>query len=165
MEHLKIEAISIQKLLENALTPFQIYSNGQLQIETTFQPGLPETVYWDERQIELLLHILVENSIDALEGKGRIQIELRTSPEVKNVEQPWIEIRISDNGPGIPRQYQDKIFEPHFSTKEDGSGLGLAFAQSIVQQHGGEIQFFSGENLGTVFVVKLPTVVKNKLSE
>ncbi len=111
-------------------------------------------------RIYLLLHILIENSLDALKGKGKIEIEVNPVSYSNIPDDHFIEIRISDNGPGIPPEHQEKIFEPHFSSKKEGTGLGLAFAKHIVQQHGGKIEFFSVPSSGTVFVITLPIVVK-----
>ncbi len=156
LEKPKIEGIAIEQFIDNALTPFQLYNNEFMHIEIKIDSGVPKTVYWDKRQIEILLHIIIENSIDALQGKGEIIVEVRPSPEIRDEELPWIEFRIQDNGPGIPEEIQSKIFEPHFSTKKEGSGLGLSFAKHIVEQHHGKISFFSTPNAGTVFIVLLP---------
>ncbi|NOX90007.1 MAG: hypothetical protein GXO77_13385 [Calditrichaeota bacterium] len=159
LEQLNICAINLQNLLRQCLEPFAMYTNDFLRIRYAFDPHLPQTVYWDERQIELLLHIIIENSLDALKGSGEINIEVKPSAKFKAVREPWIEIRVQDNGPGISEKYLSKIFEPHFSTKKEGSGMGLAFAKHIVQQHGGQIDFYSEINFGTVFVLSLPSVV------
>jgi len=63
---------------------------------------------------------------------------------------------IGDTGPGIPEELRGKIFEPFFSTKEEGIGLGLPIAQRIVEEHGGEIRVESSAGKGTVFIVSLP---------
>ncbi len=156
LEKPNIEEIVIEQFIDNVLHPFQLYNNEFMHIEIKLAPGVPKTVYWDKRQIEILLHIVIENSIDALQGQGIINIEVRPSPEIRNEELPWIEFRIQDNGPGIPEEIQSKIFEPHFSTKKEGSGLGLSFAKHIVEQHHGQISFFSSPNAGTVFIIVLP---------
>jgi len=71
-----------------------------------------------------------------------------------------IEIRVSDNGSGIPQKVLDKIFQPFFTTKPTGSGtgLGLSLAYDIVKAHGGEIQVESKEGEGSEFVILLPVV-------
>jgi|GEM_PF-2688845 signal transduction histidine kinase len=156
LEMLKIDEIDIVKFVENVLIPFQLYNNELMHIKINIEAGVPKTVYWDKRQIEILLHIIIENAIDALQGKGEIIIEVRPSPEIRNEVLPWVEFRIQDNGPGIPEKIQSKIFEPHFSTKKEGSGLGLSFAKHIVEQHHGKISFYSSPNTGSVFIVILP---------
>jgi len=156
LDHLQIEEIPLQQICNQCIEHFYNFRNEYLSIHTEYANNLPQKVFWDERQIELLIHIIVENAIDALKGHGEIRLTLNPSAKVLNTDQPYIELRISDNGPGIPDKFKDKIFEPHFSTKQEGTGMGLVFAKHIVQQHGGTIEFFSTENSGTVFVITLP---------
>jgi signal transduction histidine kinase len=71
----------------------------------------------------------------------------------------WAEIRISDTGPGIPKEIRDRIFDPFFTTKEvgKGSGQGLAISHSvIVKKHGGTIGFETEINQGTTMIIRLP---------
>ena len=69
-----------------------------------------------------------------------------------------IEIRIRDNGPGIPKNIIDKIFQPFFTTKPtgQGTGLGLSLSYDIVKAHGGEIKVETKENEGTAFTIQIP---------
>ena len=69
---------------------------------------------------------------------------------------PFVEIGIRDTGPGMSGDIKAKIFEPFFSTKEEGIGLGLPIAQRIVEEHGGEIRVESSPGEGTIFTVVLP---------
>ncbi len=159
LEKLNVSEIELCNLIMHSVAPFEFFKNEQLKIEFTIDPNLPEHVYWDERQIELLLHILIENAIDALQGKGTINIRVKPADHARNFKQPWIEFRILDDGSGIPKEIKDKIFEPHFSTKAEGSGMGLAFAKHIVLQHQGEIEVISEKNEGTLFIVRLPVKI------
>ncbi|MFA5780412.1 MAG: ATP-binding protein [Elusimicrobiota bacterium] len=81
-----------------------------------------------------------------------------SQPRLKTIEEPdFIEISFKDTGIGIPKENLSRLFEPFFTTRKDGSGLGLSVSYGIVKQHGGEITVFSdGENKGAEFVVKLP---------
>ena len=69
------------------------------------------------------------------------------------------ELRISDSGPGIPTELRDKIFRLYFTTKEQGSGIGLAMSFRIVQLHDGTIDFTSEPGKGTTFLIRLPIAV------
>jgi len=85
-------------------------------------------------------------------GKGRIVVSTRCDGE-------WAEIRVADDGPGIPKALQDKVFEPFFTTKEvgQGTGQGLAIARAvIVKKHGGRIALSSEEGKGATFIIRLP---------
>ncbi|HGY56833.1 MAG TPA: hypothetical protein ENK44_14090 [Caldithrix abyssi] len=157
LEIIQPEQVSLQSIYLSCSEHFKLYQTDALKLNFHLDQKLPIEVYWDRRQIELLLHIIVENAIDALNGKGTIEVQIRPSAEVLSTELPYIEFRISDDGPGIPKELHEKIFEPHFSTKKEGSGMGLVFAKQIVKQHGGSINFFSGKNSGTVFVITLPS--------
>ncbi len=74
------------------------------------------------------------------------------------LQPPFVQINISDNGPGIPQGLIDKIFQPFFTTKPtgQGTGLGLSLAYDIIQAHGGNIQVLSNKNSGTEFIIQLP---------
>ena len=69
----------------------------------------------------------------------------------------WVEISVSDTGPGIPPDVRARIFEPFFTTKREGTGLGLATAHRIIQGHGATLDVESDPGKGTVFRVRLPT--------
>ena len=99
---------------------------------------------------ELTVTNLVINAAQALSGKGRIDVEVRA-------ETAAIAITVTDDGPGIPADVLPRIFEPLFTTKDTGYGLGLASCREIVEHiHGGEISCESTPGSGTTFVVKLP---------
>jgi predicted CoA-binding protein len=93
---------------------------------------------------------IIDNSVDAMDGKG--QITLRTQQQGD-----WIVVEIEDTGPGIPEEIQSKIFSPFFTTKPvgKGTGLGLNISYKIIQKHGGEIKVFSQPGK-TRFQVCLP---------
>jgi len=73
-------------------------------------------------------------------------------------EGKYIEISVKDSGSGIPEKYLEKIFDPYFTTKDKGSGLGLATSYSIIRNHGGLIDVKSGMGKGTTFYIYLPAV-------
>jgi len=115
-------------------------------------PELQE-VNIDQRQLRQALINLIRNAMEAARSvgdkTGELFIETRAETEV-------IQIHIQDNGPGIPKEKEDKIFDPFFSTKEEGSGLGLPLTQQIIVGHGGEIVCESEEGKGTRFIISLP---------
>jgi two-component system sensor histidine kinase FlrB len=67
-----------------------------------------------------------------------------------------LEIRVRDNGPGVPREYRERIFEPFFTSRPDGTGLGLAVVRSVARAHGGDVVLETGSDTGACFVVHLP---------
>lgn len=111
---------------------------------------------------EMLKHVLLNlflNAIQAIEKQGSIEIETKNSEIFLREEglRPAVEIRFSDDGIGIPADVLEKIFDPLFTTKESGSGLGLASVHRIVQMHGGLIHAESGDGGKTIFTVLLPS--------
>ncbi|WP_278975185.1 PAS domain-containing sensor histidine kinase [Nitrosopumilus sp.] len=110
---------------------------------------LPEndvTLNCDRRKIEGVMSNLINNAVHALDGQGEIDISLSLDSE-------FVTIKVKDSGPGIPDENMEKIFEPMFTTKNTGTGLGLVICKSIVEQHGGNI---SVSNNPTTFTIKLP---------
>ncbi len=150
------EKVPIKPFIKGLLQHFSSFRNDVMTIKVVFGKDLPEELLLDIRQTEMLLHILIENAIDALKGRGKIEIHLDLVQCLQDPQKQSLEIKVTDNGPGIPVEYQDKIFEPHFSLKTEGTGMGLVFAKHIVQQHGGLIEFKS--SIGTSFIVLLPLI-------
>jgi signal transduction histidine kinase len=96
---------------------------------------------------------IVTNAIEAVQPlSGKVEIATRTSPEKEEV---WI--AVADNGPGIPPEELTKIFQAFYSTKgQRGTGLGLAAAKKIIEEHRGRIALRSKVGEGATFVIKLP---------
>jgi two-component system, NtrC family, nitrogen regulation sensor histidine kinase NtrY len=113
-------------------------------------------VYADKTQLNRLFTNLLQNALEACHNQDVCVISL--SEELKD---DYIQIRISDNGEGIPEQMQSKIFIPNFTTKSSGTGLGLAMSKTIVEQARGRIWFETIEDEGTVFFVELPVYTEN----
>ena len=108
----------------------------------------------DKHRISQILTNLVINAIDAMDGKG--SIEIRTDL-VKKREVCYCRISIKDSGKGISVQEGQQIFTPYYTSKESGTGLGLPIIERIVTDHGGAIWFDSAEGTGSTFYVDLPT--------
>jgi len=132
--------------------------NGNLTIERA--KPLPEIQADPEQLKEAFVNIVV-NACEAMGSGGYITIK---------EEEKFIDsgnraalIRISDNGPGIPKRIQGKIFEPFFTTKEEGSGLGLSIVERIIQEHGGTLAVESDEGEGTSFIIMLPITSQKEL--
>jgi signal transduction histidine kinase len=111
----------------------------------------PVSVTGDPVLLEWALEVLVKNAVDALAGRGgRIAILARRRAEGGGV------VTVADDGPGIPRDLRTRIFEPGFSTKESGWGIGLSLARRIVEEnHGGSLRLASSER-GATFEIILP---------
>jgi len=113
------------------------------------QINLPEddiSLKCDSRKIEGVLSNLINNAVQAIDGHGEVDVEISSDSENMT-------LLIKDSGPGIPEKDLEKVFEPMFTTKKTGTGLGLVICKSIVEQHGGTI---SASNKPTTFTVVLP---------
>ena len=118
-------------------------------VTTEFDPAMP-TIMARNGELYQVWTNLIDNAIDALEGMGKINIRTRRDREIA-------EIKVEDNGPGIPAEIVSQIFEPFFTTKQEGlgTGLGLEIVQRIISQHGGAISVESRPGT-TRFTVRLP---------
>jgi two-component system NtrC family sensor kinase len=129
-----------------------------VRLEPLLAASLP-TIMGDRDRLETVLLNLINNGIDAVSARGGTGC-VRVETSVIEMEgQPWVEIRVADNGPGIPSANIDRVFDPFFSTKPagQGTGLGLFLTYGIVSDHRGRIEVKNGET-GAVFTVVLPTV-------
>jgi signal transduction histidine kinase len=95
-----------------------------------------------------LLNVL-SNAIEAMPEGGRVKVAVRLADT-------RCEIRVTDTGPGIPKEVQERIFDPYFTTKDKGSGIGLAFTRRTMQLHGGAVTVDSEAGRGTTMVLSLP---------
>jgi two-component system NtrC family sensor kinase len=132
------------KILENE---FRLH---HIKIEKHLSDDLRETML-DENQIEQVFVNLLLNAVQAIEEKGVITVTSRMN---QNREKALIEI--TDTGSGIAPENLEKIFEPFFSTKPKGTGLGLAVSYAIVKNHGGDITALSKPGEGARFVLEFP---------
>ncbi len=105
----------------------------------------------DSVLLEWVLEVLIKNAIDALAGRdGTVQVSADPLPE------GGVRIRVSDDGPGVPRALRARIFDAGFSTKQSGWGIGLSLARRIVQEnHGGQL-LLADTSTGAAFDVILP---------
>jgi signal transduction histidine kinase len=103
---------------------------------------------------QVFVNLLI-NAVEAVQDKGTITIrsQMDSNKSVGRVE-------IADNGCGIPSEHLNKIFEPFFSTKPKGTGLGLAVSYGIVKNHQGTMEVFSNPGEGTRFVIEIPSSAK-----
>jgi len=126
------------------------------------------TVEADEGQLGQVIQNIVLNADQSMTVGGRILVSAKNVHGPKKVlthylkEEKYVEIAVQDNGTGIAREHLHKIFDPYFTTKAKGSGLGLATSYSIVRNHGGAIDVLSEPGRGTTFFVYLPAVLAKK---
>jgi signal transduction histidine kinase len=178
LEHRMKSVLSFSRTLEQNPEPIDIgeFCNMQMErwrprmarknIESNLQvaPGTPP-VLGDRRSLDQVFTNLITNAIQAMEGQGGGVLAIKIKPAQAGGSAEFVDIHISDTGPGIPEDLRQKVFDPFFTTKaaEEGTGLGLAITRRIVMAHKGDIDLdtFPG---GTLFKIKLP-VAPTPISE
>lgn len=109
----------------------------------------------DDGRMRQLLHNLIKNAIEAMHEQSSPRLVIRTRCMEKEACK-FIEIRVKDNGSGIPDDLLGELFEPYITTKPKGSGLGLAIVKKIIEEHGGMIWAENNEQNGATIVIRLP---------
>ena len=149
----EFKIFSVTEIISRALRILEKqFEEKKIVIRKEFQKDLPEIECNDINLEEVFINIFL-NAADAVKTGGTLIVKSRQLSE-KNRD--FAEIEISDNGAGIPEEKIDSIFEPFYTTKEDGIGLGLSIAVGIVEQHKGRIHVESEINKGTTFKIVLP---------
>jgi len=126
--------------------------HGSISIRLTLQARIPDFT-GDETQLEQVLVNLLLNAQNAMPSGGRIEVILDYDLPAKTIR-----IEVKDDGPGIPEEIQARVFQPFFTTRTDGTGLGLATCLKNVHYHGGSIEVRSKPGHGTTFSIAIPLV-------
>jgi signal transduction histidine kinase len=121
-----------------------------IQISTEVDPALP-LLMADSAQLTQALLNLVINALQAIGNNGRIQLRATLLPAENQVA-----IEVRDSGQGVPPEHLAEVFEPYFTTKEEGSGLGLWIVQQIAVAHGGTLRVANAPGNGAIFTLLLP---------
>ncbi len=133
----------------------QLLAADATKAEVTLEvepPGAPVSVLGDAEQLRRVVLNLTRNALQATPAGGRVS--LRTAPSDDGCL-AWFEVE--DSGAGIPEQIRDKVFAPFFTTREKGTGLGLALSRKVTSEHGGEIELHSGPTGTRIRVILLAT--------
>jgi signal transduction histidine kinase len=125
-----------------------------IAIETRFSEN-PVTIPMDVDKLQQAFLNFMKNAMESISGDG--SIVLSVEPSTKN----RVSVKITDTGCGMTSEEVDRIFNPEYTTKEKGLGLGLPLAHEIIRGHGGEIRVFSREGSGTTFEIVLPSEKMN----
>ncbi len=146
---LELEPVAIEKIIAHVcdlLRPEASRRKVEIAVET--EPGLPLVTLDSVRITQVLLNLII-NGIQAVGEQGRVTVRAAISGEA-------LLVRVQDTGPGIPAQEMGEIFDPYFTTKEEGSGLGLWIAQQIAMAHGGNLRAENATGGGAIFTLSLP---------
>lgn len=142
--------LDVNEAVEEALALFQGVARRGLKIRTELAAGLPP-VRADRVQIEQVVVNLLQNGLDAMAGMAARRLSVTT-----RVVDGAVEVAVADRGRGLSADDRERMFDPFFSTKREGLGLGLALSRSIVEAHGGRLWAEDGEEGGAVFRFTIP---------
>jgi len=137
----------------------------KISYDARFDDEIPN-VFVDESQIEQVVLNLFLNALEAMPNGGKLSLEAgidkNTRFENKKYQTGAVSIRISDNGIGIPFEDQEKIFNPFYTTKSDGMGLGLSISSRLLEENDAKLEVSSKPDKGSVFTIYLPILEKVK---
>jgi signal transduction histidine kinase len=151
------ERFSVVQIVEESLKMMRnSFQEKKIVLEKNFAADLPSVVVDGDKIRQVFLNIL-RNAVEAVEEGGKIGLALS---RVKENGVARIKVRISDDGCGIPEKDWENIFEPFYTTKPSGFGLGLSNARKIVEQHRGSLRVTKTKGKGTTFEVRIPCEVE-----
>ena len=151
--NLNTRIADIREVVEEAAAFFEVDPegpSGDVVIERSY-PETPQAVELDTEQVHQVVLNLLLNAAQAMPGGGVIRLEVLRGGNAGETQ-----IRVRDEGPGIDAEAREKLFTPFFTTKEDGTGLGLVTSKKIVEAHGGRITLESNPGEGSCFTIALP---------
>jgi two-component system nitrogen regulation sensor histidine kinase NtrY len=143
---------NISDVIREAVNLFQETQNN---VKVIFRDpdGVP-LMRVDREQIKRVMINLLDNAIAAVDEAGKVVVDLAYDQELEIVR-----IEVADNGKGIPSDHKRRLFEPYFSTKKHGTGLGLVIVSTIIRDHNGFIDVQDNVPKGTKFVIELPVTI------
>ncbi len=146
----RVEQVDILELLQHVLSlASQQLSQRRIIVKKNVPESLP-VIYAVSGQIQQVFLNLILNSLDAMPSGGELKVDAQAVDH-------GVEITFRDTGPGIPESHRNDVFEPFFSTKEGGTGLGLTVSYNIVTAHGGTLNLVNGPESGACFRLFLPS--------
>jgi signal transduction histidine kinase len=152
----QVEKLRIEYEIESAMS--QVFPPGTYPatVEKRLAARLPPLLMQRGHLAEILVNLLT-NAREATNGTGHIVIQAGEGADHAVI------VTVADDGPGIPRDRHERIFQPYFSTKEKGTGLGLSIVRNNAEMYGGSVSVESEVGKGARFIVKLPTRTFMKL--
>ncbi len=148
---LDLQTHSLCNIVESAISKIDF---GEVVLSV---PKEDCTIVCDGAKIEIVFTNLILNAVQSMEKKGNIHVKI-------NDMKDFVTIEVEDTGPGIPKHLIEKMFEPLFTTRQIGTGLGLVSCKSIVEKHNGAIDIRTQIGKGTTFIIKLPKLKPIKTS-
>jgi PAS domain S-box-containing protein len=148
---LELQKSSLHAVLNTVFDLVQpLMSLSHIELKTAIDPDLPDMLIDRDKLKQVFINI-INNAVEAMPAGGMLAVSIQHTVAA-------VLLSFTDTGPGIPQENKDKIFQPFFSTKSTGTGLGLTVAKNIVEAHGGSIWFERHEH-GSTFFVQLPNIM------
>lgn len=148
----KSSRANLPVIVRAAVDTFQNEHSASLSLELHIPPNLPD-IFLDAGQVRQALINLLMNAADAMGGKGLIQVGVER-------EASDVVLSVRDSGPGMTEEVKNRIFDPFFSTKQKGMGLGLSITWQLIQKNGGAIEVESQVGHGSLFRIRFPIPVE-----
>lgn len=149
----QFETTALEDLVERLLTRFRSKLERR-NVRLTYNQGDAIPPVWaDPHLIERVLVNLFDNALQAMPAGGQLMVDIHAAERPGG---PVVEVSVGDTGPGISEEHRRRIFDPYFTTKADGNGLGLAICKRLITVHRGAISVESFPGVGTVFTITLP---------
>jgi signal transduction histidine kinase len=140
--------VDLPELVADVLEPYRTGLAGRIEVRNQVAAPLPR-VFVDRTLIARALSNVIENALHAMPGQGSISLQASTDPG-------GVVLHVRDTGVGMDDEALARVFEPYFSTKATGTGLGLPIARRNVELSGGQIQVESARGTGTTVTIRLP---------
>jgi signal transduction histidine kinase len=145
----------LRVMLESELERARAATGRGIELELDVGDA-PERFWGDEALLRQALSNLISNAEQAMPGGGRIVVSAHAGDE-------RVAVSVSDQGIGIPEDLQSRVFDVYFTTKQGGSGIGLAVVQQVVKMHGGQVRVRSKPGEGTTIVLELPAHARERV--
>ncbi len=150
---MEIGRFSMDKLAHEVVDLYRAQESG-IEIVLTSDATMPP-IEADVGRVRQILHNLIRNATEALEGVGKGRIDVHVSvAEFDGID--VVQIKVEDNGPGFEEGSMNQIFDPYVTTKPKGTGLGLAIVKKLVEEHVGSIRAYNRADGGAVISIRLP---------
>lgn len=149
---LELQPCDVRDLIDKTLVLYgHQFRETRVNFEKVIDRELP-TAWADSDQLQQVFVNLLSNAVEAMQDGGHV----RFSATVEDDNPQMVVIRIADSGPGIPQDIAQQVFDPFFSTKPEGTGLGLCISKQIIERHGGHLNLEKTGPDGTCFCIRLP---------
>lgn len=155
--------VSIDELLDEVAQQFQSHPDAENFKLTTRNVVNDGYVYGSQAALVSAINNLLNNARQACGDSGKIEVKAQFAEDKH--KQTWIDVSVKDNGPGIADTEQEKILAPFYTTRSNGTGLGLAVVQSIAKAHKGQMWLHSQQGQGSTFSLRLPIYQAQNMSD